>query len=257
MIAAAALLIATHIWFFTAVRKRRNDIADVAWGLGFVLLGTVDVLAKGSYTNVRSMIVLALVFIWGARLSIYIGLRSRKGVEDPRYVEMREAWGERWLVNTYLKVFLLQGFLLFIIAQPMLAALRLPPSRLDTIDFIAIAVALFGFVVETVADSQKNKFKSVASNRGKICDVGLWNQSRHPNYFGEIVFWIGISLFSLLDPAALWWVWFSPALLIFLLLKVSGVPLVEKRYAGRSDYDDYKKRTNLLTPIRLKVLFKR
>ncbi len=251
MIAAAALLIATHIWFFTAIRKRRNDIADVAWGLGFILLGVVQVLAKGSYTNTRSLIVLALVIIWGARLSIYIGRRSRGSAEDPRYVEMREAWGERWLVNTYLKVFLLQGFLLYLIAQPMLAVLRLPASRLATIDFIAIGVAALGFVIEAVADYQKNKFKSRSSNRQKICDVGLWSQSRHPNYFGEILFWIGISLFSLVDPAALWWVWFGPVLLITLLLKVSGVPLIEKRYAGRSDYDEYKKRTNLLVPIRL------
>lgn len=250
MVAALSLLLYMHLWFVAAVIRRRNDFADIAWALGFVLLGAVEFIDRLPVVTPRSMTVLGLVLIWGLRLSGYIAFRSYGRPEDPRYQQMRSSWGDRWLLNTYFKVFLLQGVLLFIIAQPMLAALRLPATPLGLLDQIAESVAVFGFLIEAIADYQKNKFKSKPENRGRICDVGLWSKARHPNYFGEMIFWIGISLFSLHDVHSYWWVWISPIVLIFLLLKVSGVPLIEKRYAGRDDYENYRSRTNLLLPIR-------
>lgn len=252
MIAALVLFLVMHFWFFAAVIRRRNDLADIAWGLGFILLAVTQFLSSDSQSNPRSIAALTLVVLWGLRLSIYIASRSRGAPEDPRYVEMRVGWGDNWIINSYLKVFLLQSVLLFAIAQPVLMALRLTPSRFNGIDLIAVILAVVGFATEAISDIQKNAFKSRPENRGKICDVGLWCRSRHPNYFGEILFWIGMSVFSLHEAERFWWVWFSPALLIFLLLKVSGVPLIEKRYAGRPDYADYKRRTNLLLPFRLR-----
>ena len=250
MIAALALFIYMHLWFTLAMLRRRNDVADVAWGLGFVMLAVVEFCLHLPSTPVRSMVVVALVAAWGFRLAIYIGRRSMGQPEDPRYTDMRNEWGANWRLHTYVKVFWLQGLLLFAIAQPLLAALRLPSSPLNGIDQVAESLALFGLIIEAIADYQKGKFKSDPANRGRICDVGLWSKARHPNYFGEMVFWVGISTFTLHQAESLWWVWFSPALLIFLLLKVSGVPLIEKRYAGNGKYEDYKKRTNLLVPIR-------
>ncbi len=249
MYSAIALISYMHIWFFFAILKKRNDLADIAWGLGFLLLGIVEYFSLGAELNPRSLLVLFLVLIWSVRLSTYIAMRSSGKPEDPRYTDMRNGWGEKWISKTYVRVFWLQGILLFILAQPLLAALRLPGDPLNLVDILAALYAMTGFIIEAVADDQKNRFKAKPQNRGKICDVGLWSKSRHPNYFGEITFWIGISIFSLQYAKALWWVWFSPALLILLLLKVSGVPLIEKRYAGRQDYEDYKKRTNLLMPV--------
>jgi steroid 5-alpha reductase family enzyme len=250
MIAALALFISMHLWFIIAMARRRNDVADVAWGLGFVLLAVVEFARHLPAMPVRSLVLVALVAAWGFRLSIYIGRRSLGQPEDPRYTEMRNAWGASWRLQTYLKVFWLQGLLLFVIAQPLLAVLRLPAMPLNGIDQVAESIALFGLIIEAIADFQKGKFKADPKNKGRICDIGLWSKSRHPNYFGEMVFWIGISTFTLHKAESLWWVWISPALLIFLLLKVSGVPLIEKRYAGNKKYADYRERTNLLIPIR-------
>ncbi|CAN5664716.1 DUF1295 domain-containing protein [soil metagenome] len=249
MIAALALFIYMHLWFVVAMVRRRNDVADVAWGLGFVMLAVVEFAQHLPSMPLRSMVLVALVAAWGFRLALYIGRRSMGQPEDPRYTDMRNEWGASWRLQTYIKVFWLQGILLFLIAQPLLAVLRLPPSPLGPIDQVAESIALFGLIIEAIADYQKHKFKKEPANKGRICDVGLWSKSRHPNYFGEMAFWIGISTFTLQKVESLWWVWFSPLLLIFLLLKVSGVPLIEKRYAGNKKYADYKKRTNLLMPI--------
>lgn len=250
MISGIALFLYMHLWFAIAVARRRNDVADVAWGLGFVLLGVVEFALHLPAMPLRSMVLVGLVTAWGFRLSIYIARRSMRRPEDARYKAMRSNWGSNWRLQTYLKVFWLQGLLLFAVAQPLLAVLRLPATPSNGIDQIAESIALFGLLIEAMADYQKSKFKSNPANEGRICDVGLWSKSRHPNYFGEIVFWLGITTFSLQKFESLWWVWLSPMLLIFLLLKVSGVPLVEKRYLGNRKYADYKNRTNQLIPFR-------
>ena len=236
-----------HVWFFAAIIKRRNDLADIAWGLGFLLVGVVEL--TQNETSSRSFLVVGLIALWALRLSSYIGSRSIGKPEDARYQEMRSGWGANWILHTYVKVFWLQGCLLFAISQPIRTALRVETLELSWIDALAVVSAMTGFIIETLADYQKNAFKKIPKNRGKICDVGLWSKSRHPNYFGEIIFWVGIATFSMNTPQEFWLVWLSPALLATLLLKVSGVPLVEKRYAGNAAYEAYKQRTRLLLPI--------
>ena len=251
MIAAAALFIYMHLWFGLAILKKRNDVADIAWGLGFVLLAVTEFVVRGPDLNPRSLSVLFLVIVWGGRLATYLAMRSNGKPEDPRYADMRTAWGSKWVFNTYTRVFWLQGVLLYFASLPLLAALRLAPTPLTWIDQAAQSIAMFGLLIEAIADYQKNKFKSDPANRGKICDVGLWSKSRHPNYFGEMAFWVGIATFSCHQIGEFWWAWLGPALIIFLLLKVSGIPLIEKRYDGRKDYEAYKRRTNLLVPFRM------
>jgi steroid 5-alpha reductase family enzyme len=245
---ALVLLIYFHFWFALSAWTKRSDVADVAWGLGFGVLAIFE-FCISSTGDVRSYLVLFLVLAWSLRLAGFIFRRSHKSPEDPRYAEMRLGWKNHPWLHAYFKVFWLQGVLLFAIAQPEIAVLRLPNSPLSSLDILAAVVALLGLGIEAVADAQKSKFKSDPANKGRVCDIGLWHRARHPNYFGEMVFWTGITVFTLHDFRGLWWTWEGPLLLIFLLLKVSGVPLIEKRYKGRADYEEYKKRTRLLVPL--------
>jgi len=248
LIAEGAILIFVHatLWFFVAAVLKRNDIADVAWGLGFVFLSHLLVL-RGA-TDGRDQLVAALVTLWGLRLSIHIALRSRGKTEDFRYRKWREEWGENVLVISYLRVFLLQGVLLLIIAAPLFVAAAAEGPAMDGWAAIGTLIWAIGFFFEVVGDEQLRRFKANPDHRGRIMTSGLWRYTRHPNYFGEALLWWGI--FVIVFPAQNGgWGAVGPAVLTLLLLRVSGVPMLEKKYEGNSEFQAYRERTSGFLPM--------
>jgi steroid 5-alpha reductase family enzyme len=233
-------------WFFAALLKKDNSLADVAWGLGFVLVAGVTLFARADFAA-RQILVSGLVLVWGLRLSLHVFVRNRRTGEDPRYAERREKWGKWIVLKSYLIVFLLQGLFLFVINLPVMLINSRPQKSLGAFDVLAGTLWLAGFILETVADRELARFKRDPLNRGKIMTEGLWKYSRHPNYFGESLMWWGVFILAL--PTR--WGWLtvvSPLLITFLLLRVSGVPPLEKKYEGRADFREYARRTSVFVP---------
>jgi steroid 5-alpha reductase family enzyme len=246
----AILLVYMTAWFVVALVKKDNSVADVAWGLGFVMVAVVTFLRRGSLF--LPLLVTGLVAIWGLRLAGHILVRNRKRGEDPRYAAWRTKWGRSFVWRSYLQVFLLQGFFLLVISSPVVLVnthrwVRPPGSSVGWIWPAGLLVWCVGFFFEAFADAQLARFKRDPANRGKIMDRGLWRYSRHPNYFGESLMWWGIFLVALEVPGG-WTTVVSPVLLTFLLLRVSGIPLLERRYAGNTEFQAYARRTSAFVP---------
>lgn len=206
------------------------------------------------FSNTKSLnglVITVLVILWGGRLAYHLFKRNWNSEEDKRYVAMREKWqanNENVKIAAYLKVFMFQMLLLLIIVQPVLLANTRPGNNLKLINYIGIGVWILGYFFEVVGDAQLKKFKSNPSNKGKLMTSGLWAYTRHPNYFGEATMWWGIFLISLVDSISLIGI-IGPIAITFLLLKVSGVPMLEKKYEGREDFEEYKKRTSKFIPM--------
>lgn len=253
MVAFAAILILQHVTFFFAALHKRNDYADVIWGPGFVLASFSAYGWQSSYEadynlDLRRILALAFVLIWAARLFLHIGIRNlKKDKEDIRYLEWRKAWGKTWFWRSYLQVFILQGMIMMLIATPLIYILSSPPKTPDIFMVVGVMLWVIGFVVEAIADEQLRRFKESAKNKGKIMNKGLWFYSRHPNYFGEVVQWWGIFLLAAILPLGSLTV-VSPILITFLILKVSGVPMLEELMSKRAGWAEYKKRTSVFFP---------
>lgn len=244
-IIALALFAYMSVWFLIACALRRNDIADIAWGLGFVLMSWLAYAL--SEQSARSLLVNILVTIWGVRLAWHIARRNLRKTEDSRYAAWRATWSYFYL-RSYVQIFLLQGFFLFIILLPVLFIHASAPVSLQVTDVIGIMIWIIGFYFESVGDHQLKIFLKDPANKGKIMDQGLWAYSRHPNYFGEVTQWWGIFLCAAFLPSGYVTI-IGPLLLTLLILFVSGVPMLEKKYAGRPDFEAYKKRTSMFVPM--------
>jgi steroid 5-alpha reductase family enzyme len=243
---AALVAIYMTVWFVLALLRKDNSIADIAWGLGFVLVTGVT-LARGAGPSARSILASSFVFIWGLRLAFHILFRNRKRGEDPRYAGWRAKWGRWFVVRSYIQVFLLQGLFLLVIGYPVILANSSKPVPLGPLDLAGAVVWVAGFFFEAVGDAQLARFKRDPGNRGKIMDKGLWRFSRHPNYFGESLMWWGIFLLALSLPYG-WTTVASPILITFLLVRVSGIPMLEKKYAGNAEFQAYARRTSAFVP---------
>jgi steroid 5-alpha reductase family enzyme len=246
-----AALVAAYmtVWFIIALVRKDNSLADVAWGLGFVLLAGVTLARRGT-PGARAVLATGLVFVWGVRLAVHILSRKKNKGEDFRYAEWRAKWGRWFVLRSYAQVFLLQGLFMLIIAWPVILVNSSPAESAAPLGFLALAgltLWVLGFFFEAVGDAQLIRFKRDPANRGRIMDRGLWRYTRHPNYFGEALMWWGIFLIALEVPYG-WVTVVSPVLITFLLVKVSGVPLLEKRYAGRPDFEAYARRTSVFVP---------
>jgi steroid 5-alpha reductase family enzyme len=248
-LADCAILIAAYmtVWFVIALIKKDNSVADLAWGLGFVLVAAFTFLRRGSLF--LPLLVTSLVAVWGLRLSLHILFRNRKRGEDPRYAEWRRKWGRSFVWRSYLQVFILQGFFLLVISSPVVLVNsdRTYPYEHDWLDLAGLLVWCVGFFFEAVGDAQLARFKKDPGNKGKIMDRGLWRYTRHPNYFGESLMWWGIFLVALEIPYG-WTTVVSPVLITFLLVRVSGIPLLERRYAGNTEFRAYARRTSAFVP---------
>jgi len=239
-------------WFLISLIKKRNDTADVAWGLGFVTLAWVSLFFSGVPT-LRGFLVTLLVTIWGIRLALHIYKRNRGKPEDYRYLAWRKEWGKWFFIRSYLQIYLLQGIFLFLIVLPVLFINRGIGESLGLYDLVGIIVWITGFYFESTGDAQLAKFIRDPSNKGKTMQSGLWRYSRHPNYFGEVTQWWGIFIVAISGPGALFTI-AGPLTITVLILFVSGVPMLEKKYAGRPDFEAYKKRTSVFFPLPPKKL---
>jgi steroid 5-alpha reductase family enzyme len=241
---AAALLFALGGWL---VSLKTNDVSivDSMWSLFFLLMASIFMIGAPEVVE-RGYLVFFLVAVWAVRLSLFIAKRNRGHGEDRRYQAIRadNEPGFRWK-SLYI-VFGLQAILAWVIALPLLAA-TLGQTPLGWLDYIALALWLTGLFFEAVGDQQLADFKSRPENAGRVMDQGLWRYTRHPNYFGEACIWWAYFLFAL--AAGGWWSVLSPILMTYLLLKVSGVALLEKdMHERRPAYRDYISRTNAFFP---------
>jgi steroid 5-alpha reductase family enzyme len=234
-------------WFLLALWRRRNDLADIAWGGGFIAAAlSAGWLQTGG--TPRARLVILMVILWGVRLAVHIGLRNLGRGEDERYRKWREEWGRRWLLRSFLQVFLLQGVLLYLISLPVMAVVLAKPSPWTWLDGLGLAVWTAGFFFEAVGDFQLAQFKKKPGSRGRIIQHGLWRYSRHPNYFGEVTLWWGIYLMALSTPGG-WMTIIGPLTITILILKVSGIPLLEKKYVNNAAFQEYARRTSAFFPL--------
>jgi steroid 5-alpha reductase family enzyme len=232
---------------------RRNDIADVLWGPGFPLtaLGALSFMRDSGRSvelGVTEHLILAALIIWAVRLAFYVGRRYwKKGQEDVRYNNWRKQWGSTWVWRSYLQVFVLQPLILFVIALAFLHAMDKTPRELTALVVAGAVIWAFGFIFEALADDQLRRFQADSTNKGKIMDRGLWGWSRHPNYFGEVAQWWGI--FFMCVTIEGWWTVVSPIALTFLVIKVSGVDMLEALMEKRAGWADYKARVSVFFPL--------
>ena len=189
-----------------------------------------------------------LVSIWGLRLAWHITSRNKGKTEDYRYLAWRRQWGKWFYLRSYAQVYLLQGFLLYLIALPVLAINNSMASPLRWLDLIGLVVWLLGFLFETVGDAQLAQFIKHSANKGKLMQSGLWAYTRHPNYFGEVTLWWGVWITSL-SSTSNWLSVLGPLTITLLILKVSGIPLLERKMAKHPDFPAYKRRVSVFFPL--------
>ena len=231
-------------WIVGAVR-RNVGLVDIAWSLFFLLAAALYAL-RAPGVGLRGGILIALVTLWALRLAGYLAARNWNAPEDRRYraIRARNEPGFAWK-SLYL-VFGLQALLAWLISAPLAVAIPAPGAP-GALGFIGVVIAGFGIAYETVADWQLARFRAARGNSGQVMDRGLWSFSRHPNYFGEFCTWWGFFLIAA-DAGGAWTV-FSPALITVLLLRVSGVTLLERDIGERRPgYRDYVARTNAFFP---------
>lgn len=245
-LAAAGVFLYMTAAFAYALLRKDNSVADIFWGPGFGLVAVLTAVTAEAWSP-RQILVNLLVLVWGTRLALHIALRNRGRGEDYRYAKWRRDWGRLFIPRTYLQVFLLQGFFLLIISLPVVTVNHRGAGSLTGLDVFAAGFWLVGFLFEAVGDFQLRRFKRNPENKGRIMTRGLWSLTRHPNYFGEAVMWWAIFLFAVQTPNS-WISIIGPALITFLLMRVSGVTLLEKKYAGNPEYEAYVKRVNAFFP---------
>jgi steroid 5-alpha reductase family enzyme len=244
--AVGALMLAT--WLLSLAR-RDASVVDIAWGIGFVLVAwTSFALADGAAA--RKWLVVTLVTLWGLRLTVHLALRKRGEGEDFRYREMRGRYQERFALASLGLVFGLQGLGMWVVSLPVQAA-QVPhsPSGLTVLDFVGVGIWSVGMLFETVGDLQLTRFRSEPRNRGKLLDSGLWRFTRHPNYFGDFCIWWGLYALALATGEA-WWTVVGPLVMSFVLLRLSGVPVMERHLKRSQGYEDYVQRTSAFFPQR-------
>ena len=247
-IAALAILgMMTLLWLISLILKD-SSIVDIFWGAGFVVSSWVYFALTPDGFPGRKWLISILVTIWGLRLSLYILSRNWGKGEDFRYRKWREEAGGSWWWRSYLKVFLLQGLLMWIISAQLLAAQRsATPDRLTVLDWAAVALWGIGFFFEAVGDLQMARFKANPANKGKVLNTGVWRYTRHPNYFGDATQWWAYYLVA--AAAGGFWTIFSPVFMTVLLLRVSGVTLLEKTLTvTKPQYQEYIETTSAFVP---------
>jgi steroid 5-alpha reductase family enzyme len=244
---AATLGGLTVVWMLS-VRLRDASIADVCWGLGFVLLAWFYCLLSPALTS-RSWLVAMLVTLWGTRLAVHIFRRNHGRGEDPRYRAMRASHQRSFWLRSVFTVFWLQGALLWFVSLPLLVAVRAThPAGLTMVDGLGVLVFAIGFAFEVVGDYQLERFKTQPGNRGKVLESGLWRYTRHPNYFGDAAVWWGLYVIAASTSGG-WLTILSPSLMTLLLVRVSGVTLLEKGLtASKPGYLAYVARTPAFFP---------
>jgi steroid 5-alpha reductase family enzyme len=233
--------------FIPAYLLQTEKFFDLTGSLTYIFVITIAVLFSPG-ADARSILLWALVVIWAIRLGTFLFGRIKKAGKDDRFDEIKPSF------IRFLNVWTIQGlWVTFTMAAALIAITTTIRKELDVFAVVGFLVWAFGFTVEVVADTQKSRFSANPENKGKFIQTGLWSRSRHPNYFGEIVLWVGVAIIAL--PVLQGWQWvamISPVFVTLLITRVSGVPLLEnkadKKWGGQEDYEAYKKNTPVLIP---------
>lgn len=234
------------LWFVIALVLKNNSVVDIAWGLGFIMVALFS-LAYAEQITVRALLVTGLVLIWGGRLTFHILKRNWGKPEDFRYANWRQEWGKWVIPRAFLQIFVLQGVILLLIAHPVILINTAADSNLYILDGIGLLIWVIGFIFESVGDKQLADFKKDRNNRGRIIKSGLWKYTRHPNYFGEATMWWGIFVIGLAGGIP-WYAIISPLTITYLLLFVSGVPMLEKKFEDSEEFQEYARVTSKFFP---------
>jgi steroid 5-alpha reductase family enzyme len=230
-----------------SVAVKNASIVDIVWGLGFVLVGWVS-FGVGKGDDVRGWVLAILVSLWGLRLAGYLARRNVGHGEDYRYKAMRKHWGPKFPLISLFTVFVLQGVLMWIVSLPLqLGQVEASPGfgPIGTMGVLVWAVGLF---FEATGDAQLRRFKADPANAGKVMSSGLWRYTRHPNYFGDSVVWWGIAIVAA-EAGVGAWGFIGAVVMTFLLVRVSGVALLERGLRKRKpEYEEYARRTSAFVP---------
>lgn len=239
------LIISTTIWLIS-IAITNASIVDIFWGTGFVITNGYYFYSSDNHSVIQ-YIILGLVTIWGLRLTIYIFWRNKGKGEDFRYQQFRKDFGPKryWWVS-FFQTFMLQGVLIWIISITLWNINVSVCASINILIYLGLLVWIIGFVFEAGGDYQLSKFKSNPQNKGKLLTTGLWRYTRHPNYFGDAAVWWGYALVSL-GLGGTWHI-VGSLIMTFLLLKVSGVRLLEKTMTKRAGYEDYITKTSSFIP---------
>lgn len=241
------LVLVTLLWIVSVI-IRDVSIVDIFWGMGFVIINAYYFFMSGDI-HLRKVLLLILVTLWGLRLSIYLAWRNVGKGEDFRYQEFRRHHGpKKYWWYSFFQVFLLQGGLIMLVSLPLLSAnFYTNNDRLYWLDIVAIMIWIFGFIFEAGGDLQLARFKARKENKGKVLRTGLWKYTRHPNYFGDAAIWWSYGLFSM--AAGSYWPIVGSIIMTLLIIKVSGVALLEKTIKDkRPEYRDYIEKTSSFFP---------
>lgn len=234
-----------------ALLLKRNDFADVLWGPAFPLCALLSLIFSGeslSGLDPRKILVLVLLAAWALRLFWHVGRRNLSHKqEDVRYAKWRREWGATAVWRSYLQVFVLQALILYVFLLPVFFIFSSPAQPLGALSVVGVICWLIGLFFEAVGDEQLRRFKSDPANKGKLMTTGLWSWTRHPNYFGEVLLWWGVWLIAVELPGA-WWTVIAPVGVTFLILRVSGVSMLEELMRSRPGYAEYEKRTSVFFP---------
>jgi steroid 5-alpha reductase family enzyme len=233
--------------FIPAYLLQTEKFFDLTGSLTYISVILIAVIFSPN-TDTRSILLAALVVIWAVRLGSFLFGRIKKAGKDDRFDEIKPSF------IRFLNVWTIQGlWVTFTMAAALVAITTTTRKELDLFAILGFLIWILGFAIEVVADSQKSRFNANPDNKGKFIQTGLWSRSRHPNYFGEIILWVGVAMIAL--PVLQGWQWvalISPVFVTLLLTRVSGIPLLEKKadkkWGGQEDYESYKKRTPVLIP---------
>jgi len=233
--------------FVVAQFLKNNAIVDIGWGIGFVIIAVTSLLSTQNY-YVHAILVAILVTLWGARLGIYLLIRAWGKPEDFRYANFRKQWGKRVKVIAFFRVFMLQGAIMLVISYPIIRTIYSDTSgSISGLAVIGAAIWAIGYFFQVVGDAQLAAFRKRRRSKEEVLTTGLWKYTRHPNYFGEASMWWGLAIIALTVANGYWGI-LSALAMNFLLVKVSGVPFLDRRYANNMQYQQYKRVTNRFIP---------
>ncbi len=227
--------------FIISLIKKDNSIVDIAYGIGFILI----VWSISNFNTLPQIVVGICITIWGLRLAIRIFKRNSGKPEDFRYKKWRDTW--KWFkLRSFFQIYVLQGAIIIAISSVTIAINSTQESGYTIVTLLGLTIWIIGFYFESVGDYELDQFIKNPENKGKIMESGLWSLTRHPNYFGEVTMWWGLYIVALSIGA--WWSIISPLMITYLLLKVSGIPMLEAKYKDNPLYEAYKHRTNAFFP---------
>jgi steroid 5-alpha reductase family enzyme len=236
------------IAFIPAYVGKTEKFFDLTGGITYITVVVIAVVFAVE-VDARSMLLLIIISVWAARLSIFLFRRIQAAGEDRRFREIKQSFPR------FLMTWTIQGlWVTFSLAAALVAIVSSERIEIGIYAWVGLFVWLIGFSIEVISDQQKSKFKSVPENKDRFINVGLWSWSRHPNYFGEIVLWLGVAIIAL--PTLSGWSWLmliSPIFVYLLLTRISGVPMLEARadekWGGQAEYESYKSKTSKLFPL--------